>query len=50
MAIGPEQAVRHASSLGVIDNGGQKLLYLEISGDPMRSGQAEKVKATQSAQ
>src|ERR1700739_1183351 len=29
--------------VGVIDNGGEKLLYLEISGDPMRSGQAERI-------
>jgi hypothetical protein len=29
---------------GVIVQNGRKLLYLETSGDPMRSGQAEKVK------
>jgi hypothetical protein len=34
---------------GVIDNAGQKLLYLEISGDPMRSGQAERIAAAQNA-
>ena len=30
---------------GVIANGGQKLLYLETSGDPMRTGQAERQRA-----
>jgi len=29
----------------VIIDGGQKLLWLEISGDPMRSGQAERIKS-----
>ena len=29
---------------GVIVNGGTKLLYLEVGGDPMRSGQAERIK------
>ena len=34
---------------GIIVNGGQKLLWLETSpgGDPMRSGQAERVKSAQ---
>jgi hypothetical protein len=32
---------------GVIVQSGQKLLWLETSGDPMRTGQAEKVKGTQ---
>ena len=32
---------------GVIVNGGQKLLWLETSGDPMRTGQAEKVRSNQ---
>ncbi len=32
---------------GVIVNGGLEFLYLETSGDPMRSGQAEKIKAVQ---
>jgi hypothetical protein len=30
---------------GVIVDGGQKLLYIETTGDPSRSGQAERVKA-----
>jgi hypothetical protein len=29
---------------GVIVDGGEKLLWLEISGDPMRSGQAERIR------
>jgi hypothetical protein len=32
---------------GVIVNGGQKLLWLETRGDPMRSGQAERIKSDQ---
>jgi hypothetical protein len=32
---------------GVIILSGQKLLYLETTGDPMRSGQAEKVRTNQ---
>jgi hypothetical protein len=30
---------------GIIVDGGQKLLYIETSGDPSRSGQAERVKS-----
>jgi hypothetical protein len=33
---------------GVIVQNGQKLLYLEITGDPMRSGQAERMKTQKS--
>ena len=32
---------------GVIIDGGQKLLWLETSGDPVRSGQAERVRSAQ---
>jgi hypothetical protein len=32
---------------GVIVDSGQKLLWLETSGDPMRSGQAERMKSSQ---
>ena len=32
---------------GVIVQSGQKLFWLETTGDPMRSGQAEKFKAAQ---
>lgn len=31
---------------GVIVDGGQKLLYIETSGDPSRSGQAERLKSS----
>ena len=32
---------------GVITNGGIKLLYMETSGDPARSGQAERIRSDQ---
>ena len=32
---------------GVIVDGGQKLFYIETSGDPSRSGQAERLKSNQ---
>jgi hypothetical protein len=35
---------------GVIVQSGQKLFWLETTGDPMRSGQAEKIRAMQNAQ
>jgi hypothetical protein len=32
---------------GVIVDGGQKLLWLETTGDPMRSGQAERIRSAE---
>jgi hypothetical protein len=38
-------AVNGETFAGIIVDGGQKLLYIETSGDPSRSGQAERLKS-----